>query len=110
LKNREVELNRAIATRGRSDTVTVSNVLYSSRTPAAKARPELQAARDDLSAYGEKSDVFATWSKIHPDFKDSSGGVRKVLANGGSRGTVLAPWRGPAVLQELQAEVSDDDN
>ncbi len=61
---------------------------------------DINAAQKDLSRYGADSAVFRTWSKIHSDFKTNTDGVKRVLAND-KGATVLAPWRGPKVLEEL---------
>lgn len=66
----------------------------------------LAAARSDLETYGENASVFNQWSKIHADFKTNSDGVRKVLVNGAGLGTILTPWHGPKVLEQLLKESS----
>lgn len=72
---------------------------YESKQGEAKT---LESARNDLELYGENAAVFQTWGKIHSDFKTNTDGKRKVLANGAGLGTVLTPWHGPKVLEQLK--------
>jgi hypothetical protein len=70
--------------------------------PSRFADPEAYSAwakRADMWAatqeFGTDSLVFRAWDQIHPDYKTTKDGARYVLAFG-TRGTVLAPWFGPA--------------
>jgi len=59
----------------------------------ANSRPQ---QRSLIERFGLDSSVFHQWSRIHPDYRSTSGGERTVLTLDTKTGaTVLATWIGP---------------
>lgn len=92
-----------------SDHFTSADAARSSYESLQSDSAVLDSARKDLEQFGEKSSVFNLWSKIHSDFKSRTDGKRTVLVNGGTAGTILTPWHGPKILQQLQVEAASAD-
>lgn len=92
---------------GESEHYTSADAARSAYENKQGEQAELEAAQKDLNTYGANSNVFRTWGKIHSDFKTTTDGKRRVLANGGAQGTVLTPWRGPKVLERLAEKSSE---